>query len=56
MAHMIYRGVMYGKEYIDRGAGAYEARLRERTLKTVKKLIKPFKIDGSEIAATLAFA
>ena len=56
MAHMIYRGVMYGKEYIDRGAQAYEARLRERTLRTVKKLIKSFKIDGSEIAAALAFA
>jgi len=56
MAHMLYRGVMYGKEYIDRGAEAYEARLRERTLKTVKKLIKSFKIEGSEIAAALAFA
>ena len=54
MAHMIYRGVMYGKEYIDCGAEAYEARLRERTLGTVRKLIKSFKIDGSEIAAALA--
>jgi transposase len=56
MAHMIYRGVMYGKEYIDRGAEAYEARLRERTLRTVKNLIKSFKIEGSEIEAALANA
>ena len=55
MAHMIYRGVMYGKEYIDRGAEAYEARLRARTVNTVNKLIKSFNINSSEIAA-LTFA
>jgi transposase len=54
IAHMIYRGVVYGKEYIDCGAEAYEARLRERTLRTGRKLIKSFKIDGSEIASALA--
>jgi transposase len=53
MAHMIYRGVKYGKEYIDRGAEAYEARLRVRTVKTVNKLIKSFNINSSEIAAAL---
>jgi len=54
MAHMIYRGVQYGKEYIDNGAEAYESRLRERTVKTVKKLIKSFNINCSEIAMDLA--
>ena len=54
MAHMIYRGVRYGKEYIDRGAEAYEARLRAKTLRTVNKLIKSFNIDSSEIAALVA--
>jgi transposase len=54
MAHMIYRGVMYGKEYIDRGAEAYEARLREKTVNTVNRLIKSFNINGSEIAALAA--
>jgi transposase len=49
MAHMIYRGVRYGKEYVDRGAEAFEARLRERTLRTVKKLIKSYNINSSEI-------
>jgi transposase len=49
MAHMIYRGVMYGKEYIDRGSQAYEARLRDRTVKTVNRLIKSFNLTGSEI-------
>ena len=48
---MIYRGVMYGKEYIDCGAEAYEARMRARTVKTVNKLIKSFNINRSEIAA-----
>ena len=54
MAHMIFRGVRYGKDYVDHGAEAYEARLRERTLKTVKKLIKSYNINSSEL--TVAFA
>ena len=49
MAHMIYRGVKYGKEYVDIGAEAYEARLRERTVRTVNKLIKTYNINSSEI-------
>jgi transposase len=51
MAHMIYRGVKYGKEYIDRGAKAYDARLRERTVRTVNRLIKSYNISNSELAA-----
>jgi transposase len=54
MAHMIYRGVRYGKEYIDRGAQAYEDRLRERSLKTIKKLIKSYNINSFELQ--LAFS
>jgi transposase len=54
MAHMIYRGVKYGVEYIDCGTEAYEARLRERTVKTVNRLIKSFNINCSEVAAALA--
>jgi len=50
MAHLIYRGVRYGKEYIDRGASAHEARLRDRTVNTIKKLIKSHNINSSEIA------
>jgi len=53
MAHMIYRGVKYGKEYIDHGAEAYEARLRARTVKTINRLIKSLNIDSSEIVAAL---
>jgi len=49
MAHMIYRGVRYGIAYIDAGAVAHKVRLRERTLKTVNRLIKSFNIDCSEL-------
>jgi len=49
LAHMVYRGVRYGKDYIDRGAEAYESRLRERTLKTIKKLIKSHNINSMEL-------
>ena len=50
MAHLIYRGVRYGKEYIDRGVEAFESRLRDRTLNTIKKLIKSHNINNSEIS------
>ena len=56
MAHMIYRGVRYGKEYVDCGAEAYNARLRERTVRTVNRLIKSFNISSSEIAGAEALA
>ena len=52
MAHMIYRGVRYGQDYIDNGAEAFEARLRERTVRTVNRLIKSYNISSSEILAT----
>jgi hypothetical protein len=52
MAHMIYRGVKYGQEYIDRGAQEYEARMREKTVRTVNKLIKSFNINSSELTVT----
>ena len=54
MAHMIYRGVMYGKQYVDQGIEGYESRLRNRTIKTVNKLIRTFAIDCSELAGVLA--
>jgi len=49
MAHMIYRGVRYGREYLDIGAEAYEARLRARTVRTVNKLIRAYNINSSEL-------
>lgn len=54
MAHMIYRGVRYGAAYVDKGAEAFEKRQRERTLRTVKKLIKMHGINTSEIQTALA--
>jgi transposase len=53
ISHMIYRGVKYGKEFIDIGAEAYEVRLREKTVKTIKKLIKSFNINMLEIEKEL---
>jgi transposase len=49
MAHMIYRGMKYGKEYIDIGAEAYQSRIRDKKLKTVNKLIKSLNINASEL-------
>ena len=56
LAHLIYRGVKYGQEYIDCGEEAFEARSRERTLRTVNRLIRTHNINSSEIAAALAAA
>ena len=52
MAHMIYRGVRYGVEYIDRGAKEYEERLRARKVYAANMLIKTFNIKLSELTAT----
>ena len=49
LAHMIYRGVKYGKEYIDRGAETYQTRRRDKVLKAVNKLIKSYDINNSEL-------
>ena len=54
MAHMIYRGVRHGAAYLDKGAEAFEKRLRERSLKTVKTLIKLHSINQLELQ--MAFA
>jgi hypothetical protein len=54
MAHLIYRGVRYGKEYIDRGTQAYEERMRAQKVRTVNRLIKIFNISGSELAESLS--
>ena len=51
IAQLIYRGIRFGKEYIDRGAEAYESRLRDRTVKTIKSLIKSHNISGLELIA-----
>jgi len=56
MAHMIYRGVMYGQDYVDHGAQAFEARIRQKTVKTVNRLIKSYNIDSSELTAVLGTA
>lgn len=53
MAHLIYRAVRYGVDYIDRGAEAFEARTRERTLRTVRNLIKSHKINELELKSAL---
>jgi hypothetical protein len=49
IAHMIYRGVRYGKEYIDKGAKAYEERMRQKALKTVNRMVMSFNINKSEV-------
>ena len=54
LAHLIFRAVKYGKEYVDCGAEEYEARSRERTVRTVNRLIKSHNISSSEIKALIA--
>ena len=56
MAHMIYRAVRYGAAYVDHGAEAFEAKMRERTLRTVQNLVKVHKINELELKACLATA
>lgn len=56
MAHRIYRAVRYGAAYVDHGAEAFEAKMRERTLRTVQNLIKVHKINELELKACLTAA
>ena len=56
MAHMIYRGVRYGAAYLDSGAEEFEKRLRARTVKTVKTLVKLHNISALELQSVMASA
>jgi len=49
MAHLIYRGVRYGQAYVEQGAEAYEQRMRERTVRTVRNLVKIHNINVLEL-------
>jgi len=49
MAHLIYRGIKYGKEYIDIGVEAYQTRMKEKTVKTINRLIKSHGINKLDI-------
>lgn len=54
MAHMIYRAIRYGAAFVEQGAQVYEKRMRERTLRTVRNLIKSHSL--SELELKTAFA
>lgn len=54
MAHMIYRGMRYGQEYLDLGAEAYEARRRSKALNTVKRLVKMHGFNEMELSPATA--
>jgi len=56
MAHRIYRAVRFGVVYIDAGAQACEERMRERTLRAVRHLIKSHQINELELKAAFAAA
>jgi transposase len=49
MAHLIYRGVRFGQAYVEQGAEAYEQRMRERTVRTVRNLVKMHNINILEL-------
>lgn len=56
MAHLIYRGVRYGQAYVEQGAAAYEERMRERTVRTVRNLVKIHNINVLELNMASAVA
>ena len=49
MAHMIYRAIHYGVAYVERGAEAYEERMRERAGRTAYRIIKSNNINEIEL-------
>jgi len=49
LAHLIYRGIKYGQAYVEQGAKAYEQRMRERTVRTVRNRVKIHHINILEL-------
>lgn len=49
MVKRIYRGIKYGQAYVDEGEHAYLARMRERTIKAMKKKISKLSISADEL-------
>jgi transposase len=54
IAQFIYRGVKYGKEFIDCGVETFEARARDKAVKTAKKLLKTFNINPLDLGIAIA--
>lgn len=49
MAQIIYRAIRYGVAHVERGAEAYEQRMRERTIRAVRNLVKVHGISALEL-------
>jgi len=49
LAHLIFRGVRFGKEFVDSGIEAYENMQREKSVKWTKKLIMKYNINSLEL-------
>ena len=54
MAHIIYRAIRYGVAHVERGAEAYEKRMRERSVRAVRNLIKLHGINELELKTVFA--
>ena len=52
LAHMIFRGVRFGKEFVDSGIEAYTKMQREKSVKWAVKLILKHNINSSELGFT----
>ena len=53
-AHGICQVFRSGAAYVERGSGVFEVRMRQRTLQTVRELIKTRNINALELTAALA--
>ena len=53
-AHGICQAFCSCAAYVERGSEALEARMRQRTLQTVRKVIKAHKINELELKTALA--
>jgi len=54
MAQMIYRGIRYGEAYVERGAEAYEERMRDRAVRAAYRIIKSNNINELELKKAFA--
>jgi hypothetical protein len=56
LAHLVYRMMVYGVAYVERGAAAFDQALREKKLKSVRNTVKSLEISADELFGALDLA
>jgi len=56
LAHLVYRMMVYGVQYVERGMAAFDASMREKRLRGVRNTVKSLQITADELKGALTVA